>query len=155
MTSELPKAIKLESSRVYKEAMKAEKKNPYFKFYKISPEDHSINLGDCCVRAIAAAEKVTYETAEKELLEHLTKIGFGYFSKVDVDYLSENYEKKSFAAVKGQPRMNGKTFAESHKVGRYVLKMAHHLTACINGVILDTWDCTDCAVYSCWKVDGV
>lgn len=46
-------------------------------------------------------------------------------------------------AVKGKSRMTVKEFAESHKTGRYVIQIANHLCACVDGVVLDAWNPSD------------
>lgn len=58
----------------------------------------------------------------------------------------------SFPAVKGSPRMNGERFCNNYPSGRYILQMANHLTACVDGVIYDTWDCSDKCVYRAWGI---
>ena len=49
-------------------------------------------------------------------------------------------------AVKGKSRMTAREFAQTHPHGRYVITVASHETACVNGVILDAWNCGDKAV---------
>lgn len=44
-------------------------------------------------------------------------------------------------AVKGKSRMTVCEFAETHPNGRYVIQVASHFTACVDGVILDAWNC--------------
>ena len=51
--------------------------------------------------------------------------------------------KLSFPAKKGESRMNGEKFCKLYPKGRYILCMANHLTACVDGIIYDTWDCSD------------
>ena len=48
--------------------------------------------------------------------------------------------------------MNGHKVAETHPTGSYILRMAGHLSSCVDGVILDTWDCRDKCVYNAYKV---
>lgn len=70
-----------------------------------------------------------------------------------VAYMQKHgYIKLSFPAVKGAPRMNGERFCNAYHKGRYILNMAGHLTCCIDGVIYDTWDCSQKCVYNAWKV---
>jgi len=57
-----------------------------------------------------------------------------------------------FPAAAGEPRMNGERFSEQHPKGRFVLRMAKHLVACVDGVILDTWDCSQKCVYGAYRV---
>lgn len=48
---------------------------------------------------------------------------------------------KPCKAVKGESRMTVREFAEKHPNGRYVVQIASHFTACVDGVILDAWNC--------------
>ena len=65
----------------------------------------------------------------------------------------KGYTKLSFPAVKGEPRMNGKRFCKTFPTkGRYILRVAGHLSCCIDGVIYDTWDCSEKCVYNAYKV---
>jgi len=57
-----------------------------------------------------------------------------------------------FKPVKGEPRIKGSDFTELHPKGSYILKMAGHITTCIDGVIYDTWDCTYRSVYTAWEI---
>ena len=61
-------------------------------------------------------------------------------------------QKLSFPAVKGIKRMNGLRFCQTYYKGRYILNMAGHWSCCVDGVIYDTWDCTEKCVYTAYKV---
>lgn len=71
----------------------------------------------------------------KRSFEKYTTRGFpsvsGWVSQFPQDYLTTIYVKETFKAVKGEPHINGKTFAESHTKGRYVLNMARPLAVCV------------------------
>ena len=60
----------------------------------------------------------------------------------------------AFPAVKGQRRMNPAAFAAQHPRGRYILKTAKHVLACVDGVPHDTAapDPGRC-VYGAWAVE--
>lgn len=49
-------------------------------------------------------------------------------------------------AVKGHKRMTCLDFANNHPKGRYFLRVANHFTACVDGVLLDTWNPFEYAV---------
>lgn len=49
-------------------------------------------------------------------------------------------------AEKGKKRMTCREFAEAHKSGRYIVSIASHVVACVNGYLLDTWNCGERAV---------
>jgi hypothetical protein len=85
-----------------------------------------------------------------------TKRELGYSDYKDTKFLYEylkDYPRLIFKPVKGEPRIKGSDFTELHPKGTYILKMAGHITACIDGVILDTWDCTYRSVYTAWKIE--
>lgn len=148
----IPKYSERTEKKREAEGRKAQQNNLYYVFYNANPVGVSVKTGNCAVRAIATAEDVDYRVAEQELLEHLTKIGYGYYAYADEDYLDAHYESITPKVIKGEKRMNGCRFAESHPKGRYVLNMAGHLTACIDGLIYDTWDCSRKCVYRYWKI---
>lgn len=153
MTEELPVSKSdYRKSKRYARALAAEKRNPYYKFHKASPDSYPLNVGCCAVRAICTAENISFETAEKLLLDHLSKIGYGMYAYCSQDYLTSKYPKYNFGTVKGEKRMTAGEFAKLHPVGRYVLHTAKHLVACVNGKIMDTFDSTKMCVYNCWTV---
>lgn len=125
-----------------------------FKFYNPHPQQKSV--GDCVKRAITCASGKTYQEVSKELNRIKREIGASAYNVNAVwnKYLQNDLHARyeSYPAVKGQSRMNGHRFCESHPTGTYVLSMAGHLTCCKDGVIHDTWDCRDKCVYSSYEL---
>ncbi|MDY0138833.1 MAG: hypothetical protein RBR50_03950 [Candidatus Izemoplasmatales bacterium] len=112
-----------------------------------------IKTGDCVVRAIATTKSINYLECRREL--NRLKRELGYSSYKDTKFLYEylkDYPRLIFKPVKGEPRIKGSDFTELHPKGTYILKMAGHITACVNGVILDTWDCSYRSVYTAWEI---
>ena len=60
--------------------------------------------------------------------------------------------KLSFPAEAGQKRMTAGTFSEKYPQGKYILNMAKHWSCCVDGIIYDTWDCTEKCVYTAYRV---
>jgi hypothetical protein len=112
-----------------------------------------IKTGDCVVRAIVTATKKDYLECRRELNQAKRELGCSSYkdTKFLYDYLKA-YPRLIFKPVKGEPRIKGSDFTELHPKGTYILKMAGHITACIDGVILDTWDCTYRSVYTAWEL---
>lgn len=124
-----------------------------YKFLNLHPQGKRV--GDCVKRAIAGAENRDYMEVQRELNRLKKKTGAKRFNddKNWKTYVKEKgYTKLSFPAVKGKPRMNGEMFCKEYPKGRYILRMARHLSCCIDGVIYDTWDCTEKCVYNAWEV---
>lgn len=122
-----------------------------FKEYNVHPK--GIRTGDCVVRAIATASGKDYVECRRELNQK--KREWNFTSYKDTQFLYRYFESSPrliFKAVKGQPRIKGSDFCELHPKGTYILKMAGHVAACIDGVILDTWDCSYRSVYTAWEI---
>lgn len=128
-----------------------------YKFLNVHPK--GLRVGDCVKRAITTSTGMDYMEVQKELNRYKKVSGCEKFneSKNWKGYV-ENVlkgKKLSFQAVKGQPRMNGERFCEAYPKGHYILNMAGHLSCCVNGVIYDTWDCSDKCVYNAWEIKPV
>jgi len=124
-----------------------------YRYYNAHPQNKIV--GDCVKRAICIAENKSYKQVSLEL-NRLKKItGAEKFNDNQnwKTYINnKGYKKISFPAIKGQDRMNGFEFAKQYNNGTYILRLARHLTVCVNGVILDIWDCRHKCVYNAWKV---
>ena len=112
-----------------------------------------IKTTDCVVRAITKATSKDYLECRRELNQAKRELGYSNYkdTKFLYDYLKD-YPRLIFKPVKGEPRIKGSDFCELHPKGTYILKMAGHITACIDGVILDTWDCSYRSVYTAWEI---
>ncbi len=112
-----------------------------------------IKTTDCVVRAIATATGKDYLECRRKLNQAKRELGYSNYkdTKFLYDYLKD-YPRLIFKPVKGEPRIKGSDFCELHPKGTYILKMAGHITACIDGVILDTWDCSYRSVYTAWEI---
>lgn len=124
-----------------------------YKFLNLHPK--GLRVRDCVKRAFALASGKPYKEVSAELNRLKKKTGakyFNYKSNWKVYVKLQGWQKMSFPAVKGVPRMNGERFCERYPKGTYVLSMACHLTAVVDGVIYDTWNCSKKCVYNAWKV---
>lgn len=114
-------------------------------------------VGDCAKRAIAGATGMDYMEVARQLnrAKKITHCDVFNERKNIRYYLLEvlRTTELKFPAVKGASRMNGKRFSQMFPTGRYILNMAGHLSCCVNGIIYDTWDCSDKCVYSAYKIN--
>lgn len=120
---------------------------PYFRIENPNPEWKNKrgfvwDRDDCAIRALANAISCEWVTAFDFLNRYARRDynvcnDMGGFRKWVVEAGAKWVACK---AVKGKSRMTVKEFAESHKTGRYVIQIASHLTACVDGVILDAWN---------------
>lgn len=124
-----------------------------FQFYNRHPK--GIRTGDCVVRAISTAYDSDYNEERKELNQ--MKRDLGLTSYKDTDFLYKYLKTKKAERIiikqeKGKDRMKGSDFCELYPKGIFILKMLKHFSVCVNGVILDTWDCSYRSVYTAWEV---
>lgn len=125
-----------------------------YQFLNVHPEGKFV--ADCVKRAITTAAEMDYHDVQLELNRHKKLTGAKTFNE-DKNWKSYvanvlNGTWRSFPAKRGQPRMNGERFCRAYPKGRYILSMAGHLSCCIDGVIYDTWDCTEKCVYGCYEI---
>lgn len=125
-----------------------------WKFLNVHPEGKRV--GDCVKRAITTVAKMDYHQVQLELNRYKKVTGCEKFNNTKNcnAYVEKvlHMVKISFPAEAGKERMNGERFCKAYPKGRYILRMAGHWTACIDGVIYDTWDCTDKCVYNAWML---
>ena len=123
-------------------------------FYNAHPEGKRV--GDCVKRAISLVAEMDYHQVQLELNRYKKITGAKkYNSNYNPHKYCENVlkmEKLSFPAQAGKSRMNGDRFTRAYPKGRYILNMAGHWTACVDGKIYDTWDCRGKCVYTAYKM---
>lgn len=119
-----------------------------FEYYNANPEGakkkgYVWNRGDCCIRALAKASGMTWV----EAFDFLTERARRDFNVVNDGIAFRGWLKESGAtwtpckAEKGKSRMTAEEFAKSHPTGSYIISLANHETACVNGKIYDVWNC--------------
>ncbi len=120
-----------------------------------NPHPEGKNVTDCVVRAITIAVDDDY----LEVRKHLNRVKkelkeTSYKNKKFMDKYAKlnGWNKISFPAIKGVPRLRGKDFVKQYPKGTYILKLAGHIVTVVDGVYLDTWDSTEKMIYKAWEV---
>lgn len=112
--------------------------------------------GDCTVRALAKASGMSYEQAWQKLYDlqganrHCAFRIFEYLRKMPATMGVIRSFK--FRAHRGTPRIKLREFVENHPEGRYLVQVAHHVAAVVDGKLYDTWDCGRKCVYGAWEI---
>ena len=120
-----------------------------FVYLNVNPAKRIVN--DCVVRSISLAENRTWD----ETFDMLSKIAKEESILLDdvtfVDsYLNKKY--KRFCYRCNDERVKVKDFCNKRKEGIYLATMRGHITCIIDGIIYDTWDCSNEKTWSIWKV---
>ena len=125
-----------------------------YKYLNVHPKN--LLVRDCVKRAITLTTGMDYMEVQRQLNRFKKITGAKAFnSDRNCDkYVEQVLKAKKiiFPAIKGQPRMNGEMFCELFPKGSYILRMAGHWSACVDGVIYDTWDCSEKCVYNAWEI---
>lgn len=117
-----------------------------YKFYNANPRGNFVN--DCTIRAISLAEGKTWDETYEELSDIAQRNGI---ILDDVNFieplLDSRYNRECY---------NGKyvgEFVEEHPRGTYLLTMKSHISCCIDGCLIDSFDCRDKVLWCAWRVD--
>jgi hypothetical protein len=134
---------------------------PYALAYQFKPtdagraaSDRPRQKNDCTVRALALARGIPYDEAYDILKAAGRKCSRGFAFP---DWLNSQAwaVKMPFPAVKGRRRMNPATFTKAYPTGVFICRVAKHVFAVIDGVVLDTAENSpDRCIYTAWRIDN-
>lgn len=116
-----------------------------YRYYNNNPRN--VLTDDCVLRSISVAEGISWNECQEKLSYLSGKEGLilndvGFVE----DYLDERYPRKCYRD------MTVGEFAEICPKGNFVATINGHITAIINNVIVDTWDCSDKLIKCCWQI---
>ena len=125
-----------------------------FRYYNAHPYNRLVD--DCVKRSVTLTTGISYKEVKKGLNEHKKITGAKAFNE-------KGNPRSYIENVLGFPRVIApkntdgtrdtvEEFAKAHPKGRYVVSVSGHWTACINGIVYDTWDCTKEEVLSYYEV---
>ena len=123
-----------------------------YKYYQPNTKDIKDRYGDCTIRALSKALNVSwldafdliipfcrreqvsniFDCPPEKRQEILADIGFDYYG---------------ISNKKGAKRPTVASFAKEHPHGTYILNVARHVVACVDGYYYDTWDCGGRSLY--------
>lgn len=118
-------------------------------YFNNNPWKRSVN--DCVIRAISLAENKSWDKVYDELsiLAKDEAILLDDITFVD-NYLDKKYKRICYKC-KGE-RITVKEFIKENKRGTYLITMQGHITCVINGILFDTWNCSNKRIWSVWRV---
>ena len=103
-----------------------------YKYNNANPYNRHID--DCVIRALSTLTDRSWKEVFDELSELASQEGYMFDNVVFVeDYLDDKYPREChYSKTVGE-------FAEEHPYGRYAVTMNGHITAVIDGKIVDTF----------------
>ena len=114
-----------------------------YKFYNANP--YGNNISDCVIRSISVLENRDWLDVYDELSYLAGNKGLMFENVPFVeDYLDDRYPREChYSKTVGE-------FAREHPVGRYAVTMDGHITAIIDGIIIDTFDPSERIMRCAW-----
>lgn len=114
---------------------------------------------DCMIRSVSIATNTPYCEVHKIMYAHgwratRNKSDSNWESQITktLTQLGFKYHKISYPAVKGLQRMKATTMPNE---GTYILRQSKHVVAYKDGILMDTWDCSQKCIYFAWKISKI
>lgn len=123
-----------------------------FEYYQPNGKDLKDKYGDCTIRALSKALDCTWLEAFDKMIPICREMQVANIFAAPVEIRKEMMAKIGFEYTgitnkKGTKRPTVWKFAKDHPTGRYILNVAHHEVACVDGKYFDTWDSGECNLY--------
>lgn len=129
-----------------------------FQYYQPNDKDLKDKVGDCQVRALSKALGLTWlQTFDLTIpicreLQTYTIFDCD-LKKTQTAMAQFGFEYTGVSNKKGSKRPTVKSFALSHPKGKYVVSVARHAVAVVDGVYYDTWDSGHKSLYGWYELD--
>lgn len=116
-----------------------------YTYYNANPNNR--NISDCVVRSLSVLTDRDWHDVFDELSDLAGDVGL-MFDRVEFveDYLDERYPRECHYSKTVEE------FAREYPYGKYAVTMNGHITAIINGKIIDTFDPSNRVVRCAWKI---
>jgi hypothetical protein len=116
-----------------------------YKYYNANPKN--LLIDDCVLRSISVAEGISWNECQRKL-SYLANEEAMLLNDVEFveNYLDERYPRECCKDM---------TIGEFCKIcpkGHFVVTTRGHITAIIDNVIVDTFDCSNRIMWCCWKI---
>lgn len=116
-----------------------------YEYYNANPNGNSV--ADCVVRALSVLTNRSWYDVYDELSDLAGDDGYmiGDVAFVE-DYLDDRYPRVChYSKTVGE-------FAKEHPVGKYAITMSGHITALVDGALVDTFDPSNRVMRCAWRV---
>ena len=137
----------------------AKQKNKYYAYYQPNALDIKNKVGDCQIRALTKTLDLTWLEVFDRVIPLCREVQAFTVFCCDLERTKSIMAKLGFEYTgvsnkRGTKRPTVKSFAKDHPAGKYVLKVANHVVACVDGKYYDTWDSGDYSLYGFYELKG-
>lgn len=116
-----------------------------YKYYNANPLGNDIS--DCVIRSLSVLTDRSWREVYDELTDLAGDVGL-MFDRVEFveDYLDDRYPREChFSKTVGE-------FAREHPYGRYAITMPGHISAIIDGNVIDSFDPSQRVMRCAWRI---
>ena len=126
-------------------------------YFQPNKKDLKDKYGDCTIRALSKALNLTWLEAFDLTIPYCREYQCSNIFNLPSNIEREILEKIGFKYTgvsnkKGTKRPTVSSFADDHKKGTYILNVANHEVACVDGCYYDTWDSGRCSLYGYYEL---
>lgn len=134
--------------------------NNYVYYQPNELDKHDI-YGDCTIRALSKVFNCSWKEAFKKQIPYCLKYqvtsAFDCLTNCPTKQakaiLKElGFEYHSIKVSKGSKRPTVESFTKEHTTGRYIVNVARHVVAVVDGKYYDTWDSGDKCLYGFYEL---
>ena len=127
-------------------------KSRNYKYYQPNEKDIKDTYGDCVIRALTKAMQMEWLEVFDEMhpLSREMQVPFNCKPCYEKYLESKGFVYQGISNKKGSKRPTVDRFAKDHPSGRYVLRVANHIVAVVDGIYYDTWDSGCKSLYGYW-----
>lgn len=126
-------------------------------YYQPNDKDLKDRFGDCQIRALSKVFGVSWVEAFDMTIPICREAQVSGIFDAPASTRNKLLEKLGLKYTgisnrKGAKRPTVDSFAKDHPEGRYVINVANHEVACVDGKYYDTWDCGERSVYGFYEL---
>ncbi len=128
-----------------------------YKYFQPNDKDLKDKVGDCQIRAFCKALNLTWVEAFDLTIPICRELQTYTIFDCDLDKTKVAMKQLGFSYTgisnkKGSKRPTIEQFAKEHPNGRYIVSVAHHAVAVVDGYYYDTWDSGHKSLYGYYEL---
>lgn len=127
-------------------------------YFQPNDKDLKDKVGDCQIRAFCKVLGLSWVEAFDLTIPICRELQTCTIFDCDLSKTKEamsrlGFEYTGISNKKGSKRPTVESFAKDHPKGKYILSVANHVVACVDGQYFDTWDCGWKSLYGYYQLN--
>ena len=127
-----------------------------FSYFQPNKKDLRDTVGDCQIRALCKVLNLTWVEAFDLTIPICRELQTYTIFDCNLAKTKTAMEELGFSYTgisnkKGSKRPTVDSFAKDHPTGRYIVTVAHHVVAVVDGRYYDTWDSGEKCLYGYYE----